>query len=82
MVKYFDSLDEAKAYLQNRGKLISCNSESSAILHQFRKYGLIFCSLCAEVLSLLCLKFHSYAYLIGKSLVLHLLEGPELRKHY
>ena len=41
MVKYFDSLDEAKAYLQNRGKLISCNSESSVILHKFIKYGLI-----------------------------------------
>ena len=32
--------------------------------------------------SLLCLKLQSLAYFAGKSVVLPLLKGPELRMHY
>ena len=39
-------------------------------------------SLDLSILSLLCLKLHSKAYFIGKSVMLHPLKGPELRMHY
>ena len=40
------------------------------------------CVLNLCILSLPCLKLHSLAYFIGKSVVLNLLEGRELSAHY
>ena len=34
------------------------------------------------ILSLIRLKLHGLVYFLGKSIVLHLFEGPELRTHY